>query len=769
MGLIGNFLRPQGGRKSVHLAFRLELGGKVLHEIADPAASETITIGRSSDCTWIIPSEDHVASGHHAVILTQKGRFCLRDTGSRNGIFFKSKRIREKTLEPGDQFSIGSCTLFVEKVTLTGSAPHEIVYLNTAHKGEAFKLISPRVVVGSAPGCDLVIDEQLVSQRHVEFATKADGCWLKDLGSKNGTFVNGDKLAVNTERLLADDDVISVAFVDFKFVDGRVEHAKVRIWYSLIVVAATIFAALALNWVLTNTNRSSDACLDLARREAAAQRFERARELLTEARTRRGAETNEIARNELERSITVWEKILRNWSEAQASLGSGNWVDASRTLGMITDEAPNIWGWNNSTAPEMRREAFASKKLLDAFLAADSTIRDDRNRNNPDELRKAATTIRTMEQNFGRTPPKHLAKLLTDAGALRRRIDENLRYLEQLESILGRIEAESDNLAMVLGDLESLKLHAEPNIRVRIETCMVPLSMLQVSGKEIRRAIVRLRELDFAALEKIKLNFPTLEQCGVNANIATLRKQQERTFDAVMRTAASVRPLIRQLEESGLTADAALPDYVRIFADREIMKKVFACDTLDRPMPSRLRTAPSGEYDRLLGIDFFEFIYALPSPYDQSIYAEYKFTPEIVRFRKLLSEIRTFRTFADRKELEWLRAGAFERLYERTGAIQAFRDKLAWDLVNAKYDLPRQTVLAKAIAIFLADEQRSEQEMDAFGREFKSMRLPLIQLGREYNTAPDEKKIVIRDQILRTGLPGDPVVRRMWGFKKYSR
>ena len=25
MGLIGNFLRPQGGRKSVHLAFRLEL------------------------------------------------------------------------------------------------------------------------------------------------------------------------------------------------------------------------------------------------------------------------------------------------------------------------------------------------------------------------------------------------------------------------------------------------------------------------------------------------------------------------------------------------------------------------------------------------------------------------------------------------------------------------------------------------------------------------------------------------------------------------
>ena len=767
MGVIG--AKTTRGKKSVHLALRLEFERKVLFEVTDPAASENITIGRSSDCTWVIPADDHVASGHHAVILMQNGRFWLRDTGSRNGIFFKGKKIREKEIEPGDQFSIGSCTLFVEKVTLTGSAPHELVYMNSAHKGESFKLNSPRVVVGSAPGCDLVIDEQLISQRHAEFNTKADGCWLKDLGSKNGTFVNGAKLAAGNERLLADDDVVSISFVDFKFVDGRIEHSRVRIWSSLIVVAITLFIALAANWMWMRMQNSSDACLESARKEAAAANFEAARELVRESRARRGSDANEIDRNQLDQSINEWESVLRNWQSAKAALTSGNWVDASRSLGMITDDNPNLWAWNNTTAPEMRKEAFAAKKLLDAFLSGESLMRDERNRRNLADLRETANVITAMEKSIGAKPEKHLEKLLAESGALRRQIEENLNYLDRLESVLARIETESDNLAMVLGDLEDLRQHAEPSIRIRIETCMVPLSMLQRSCKQIKRAIVLLRDLDFAAVEEIKLNLPTLEQCSVNVHIATLRKQQERTFDAVLATASSLRPLIRNLEQAGLKLDdAALPECAQVFADRDVMKKVLACDALDRPMPSRLRTAPSGEYDRLLGIEgFFEFIYALPAPYDQAIYSEFKFTPTIVQFRKLLASIRTFRTFAERKELDWLRAGAFETLYERTGTVQAFRDKFTWDLVNAKYELPRQTILAKAIAIFLADEQPPDSELDAFVQELKRMRQPLIRLAGEYNTAADERKIEIRDQILQSGLPGDPAVRRMWGFKKY--
>lgn len=752
------------------LSLRLEFNHKVLYEVSDLSASDTITIGRSADCTWVIPKEDNVASGHHAVILMRKGRLCLRDTGSRNGIFYKARKIQEKNLAADDQFAIGSCTLYVEKLKASSTARHELVYLNTDRKGQSVRLDNPRMVAGSAPGCDIVIDEQLVSQRHVEFNSKADGCWLRDLGSKNGTFVNGTKLSASTERLLVDDDVISISFVDFKFVDGTIEHAKIRIWSSLGIVAATIFIVLLLNWLWMGVKSSSDTYLNYARREAAAERFEQAREFLKESRSRRGADTNEIAYNELDQSIAVWEKIYANWGKAKSALNSGNWVEASHILGMITDADPNVWGWNDTTAPEMRKEAFTVKKLLDAYLLAQTSMRDDRNQKNLADLKQSVQIITGIEKLFSQKSPPYLKKLLTDSVTLRKQIADNLLYLEKLEAILARIEAESDNLAMVLSDLDDLKQHAEPNIRIRIESCMVPLAMLQRAGKQIKRAMIAVQQLEFEKLDSIRLDLPTLEQCVVNANIATLRKQQERQFDIILAVAANLRPLIRNLNEAGLNKDAPMPECVTVFQNQEVMKKVFSCDAFERKMPSRLRTEPAGEYDRVLGIEgFFEFIYALPAPYDQSVYAEFQFRPEIVKFRNLLGAIQTFRTFADQKHNEWLHSGAFQRLYESTGEVLKFRNELAAKYFTANCESLRESILSRAVAIFLTGGEIKETEVESFTRDFKKMRLPLIKQGRDYNAASDEQKIEIRDSILRQGIPGDPVVRRMWGFKKYPR
>ena len=752
------------------LNLRLEFNHKVLYEVADLAASDTITIGRSADCTWVIPKEDNVASGHHAVILMRKGHLCLRDTGSRNGIFYKARKIQEKNLVPDDQFSIGNCTLYVEKLKASSAARHELVYLNTDKKGQTVRLDNPKMVVGSAPGCDLVIDEQLVSQRHVEFNSKADGCWLHDLGSKNGTFVNGTKLSSSTERLLVDDDVISISFVDFKFVDGTIEHSKIRIWYSLGIVAATIFIVLALNWLWMGIKSSSDTYLNYARREAAAERFNQAHEFLKESRSRRGAEANEIAYNELDQSIAIWEKIFANWGKAKSALNSGNWIESSHMLGMITDADPNVWGWNDTTAPEMRKEAFTVKKLLDAYLQAETSMRDDRNQKNLADLKQSVKIIGEIEKRFSQKPPAYLKRLLANSAILRKQIGDNLLYLEKLEAILARIESESDNLAMVLSDLEELKQHAEPNIRIRIESCMVPLAMLQRTGKQIKRAMLAVQQLEFEKLDSIRPDLPTLEQCVVNANIATLRKTQERQFNIILSVAANLRPLIRNLNEAGLNKDTSIPECVSIFQNQEVMKKVFSCDAFERKMPSRLRTEPAGEYDRVLGIEgFFEFIYALPAPYDQSVYSEFQFRPEIVKFRNLLGTIQTFRTFADQKNNEWLHSGVFQQLYKTTGNVLEIRNELATKYFTANCDSLRESILRKAIAIFLMGGEIKETEVESFTRDFKKMRLPLVKLGRDYNTASDEQKIEIRDSILRQGIPGDPVVRRMWGFKKYPR
>lgn len=50
-------------------------------------------------------------------------------------------------------------------------------------------------VIGNSPDCDVVVDSPLASARHCQLTQTSDGFLLNDLGSTNGTFVNGVRIA----------------------------------------------------------------------------------------------------------------------------------------------------------------------------------------------------------------------------------------------------------------------------------------------------------------------------------------------------------------------------------------------------------------------------------------------------------------------------------------------------------------------------------------------------------------------------------------------
>jgi len=103
-----------------------------------------------------------------------------------------------------------------------GGAPQESIILGAAEAAElraqlpvrpaAFRVlegpglragstitVSSSTVVGRDAGSGITLDgDDFASSRHASIEPRADGVWVEDLGSTNGTFVNGERITGRT-------------------------------------------------------------------------------------------------------------------------------------------------------------------------------------------------------------------------------------------------------------------------------------------------------------------------------------------------------------------------------------------------------------------------------------------------------------------------------------------------------------------------------------------------------------------------------------------
>ena len=81
-------------------------------------------------------------------------------------------------------------------------------------RGEVRALAVDRLLVlGRDPACDLVLASPRISRRHCRIAPAGDGGEIEDLGSSNGTRINGESLAAHRPRALHDGDLIEIGGV----------------------------------------------------------------------------------------------------------------------------------------------------------------------------------------------------------------------------------------------------------------------------------------------------------------------------------------------------------------------------------------------------------------------------------------------------------------------------------------------------------------------------------------------------------------------------
>lgn len=189
--------------------------------VALVAPGKTIGKGEVND---IVVDEAGV-NGFHADLKVEGETVTITDVNTASGTLVNGAKITGPVvLGVGDIVTVGGVELEVvednssKTLVLSGTALLEmgqgcwsIIADSGPEKGQIIPVID-KIEIGRALECDLSILEPALSRKHAELEVMDDGLVLRDLGSVNGTYVNGTKIE---EVTLKDRDLLQFGRIRF--------------------------------------------------------------------------------------------------------------------------------------------------------------------------------------------------------------------------------------------------------------------------------------------------------------------------------------------------------------------------------------------------------------------------------------------------------------------------------------------------------------------------------------------------------------------------
>lgn len=171
---------------------------------------DSVSVGRLADSNDVVIANPNV-SGHHCRLSVEEGSWFIEDLNSSNGTRVNGRKVGRFELADGDEIQIGGVTVRFLEGDAEASLPVPDIDLGTnldldldleiSLEEEAWlffpeseggiEVISGRVTLGRASTNSLQLSALGVSSQHAEIVS-VDGEWtFRDLGSTNGSHVNG--------------------------------------------------------------------------------------------------------------------------------------------------------------------------------------------------------------------------------------------------------------------------------------------------------------------------------------------------------------------------------------------------------------------------------------------------------------------------------------------------------------------------------------------------------------------------------------------------
>ncbi|MEE9392872.1 MAG: FHA domain-containing protein [Planctomycetota bacterium] len=200
-------------------------------------SGDRMSIGRVAKGNDIVIKVAEASRQHCALIKEGKVWF-IEDAKSSNGTRVNGRKVTKFELQDGDEITVGVASLrFLDSDVVALSAepeleldddldleisldePGSIRFLNTDREDEKIEIHS-RLTIGRRSNSDLELTVKGVSGTHAEIVNEGGEWLLRDLGSTNGTMLEGEKVA---EARLEPGLRVGVGIAQFVFGIGQDE------------------------------------------------------------------------------------------------------------------------------------------------------------------------------------------------------------------------------------------------------------------------------------------------------------------------------------------------------------------------------------------------------------------------------------------------------------------------------------------------------------------------------------------------------------------
>src|SRR3954466_14286249 len=105
-------------------------------------------------------------------------------------------------------------------------------FISGKYQGGEFPLrMNREIIIGRSSDLDMVLVEDMVSRRHAKISSTEAEVYIQDMGSTNGTFVNGEKIAGRAllhegDRILVGTSIIKVVAVEGQLANRSEAEAR---------------------------------------------------------------------------------------------------------------------------------------------------------------------------------------------------------------------------------------------------------------------------------------------------------------------------------------------------------------------------------------------------------------------------------------------------------------------------------------------------------------------------------------------------------------